>query len=76
MLQKVDIYLLLKYLVVYPFCYALGMLLATVISAFLMGWELFEAKIYFLVLVIGMWSVSYIIHFDLLISSLKKTKLG
>ncbi|WP_444994273.1 hypothetical protein [Aliikangiella sp. IMCC44359] len=74
MTRKNYIFELIRYLIIYPLYYILGMFAAAVLCQFIMGWSYTETKVFFFVLAGGMWIVSYIIHFNLFLFSLKGLK--
>ncbi len=74
MTKQDCIFELIRYFIIYPFYYILSMFVAAVLCKFIMGWGYTETKIFFLVLSSVMWFVSYVIHFNLLLFSIKGLK--
>lgn len=65
---------LVRYLIVYPLYYVIGMFFASLLCKFIVDLTYIETKILFFVLALGMWAFSYVIHFNLFLFSIKGLK--
>lgn len=63
--------LLFEYLLLYPFCYAVAMLVAVFTANIFLEWDAKFALKAFYGLAVVMWFASYVIHYDLLVKTLK-----
>jgi hypothetical protein len=69
--KRVNIKLLLGYLLLYPFYYVIAMFVAILLLAWMFGWSFQFAEKMFYIFAGIMWFVSYVAHIDILMYVLK-----